>query len=300
MSSSDFVPHHALVQREGSAPVAWMLVLHGIFGSGANWRTFARRLSNERPEWGFVLVDLRGHGLTQRAPPPNTIAAAADDLVRLEARLREPEEGRPALRIAGVSGHSFGGKVALAYLARRSGVPLDQAWVLDANPGARSEAPGGDSTARVLGALELVPERIASREHFIELIEAQGHTHAIAAWLAMNLRREGDEYRFRLDLGALRTLLSDYFATDLWSMIERPDPRRARVIHVVVGGRSDVFGPESRARLEAAAVAPLVRAHVLDKAGHWLHADDFEGLCALFLAALAASPVALGSPAASR
>ena len=162
-------------------PAAWMLVAHGIFGSGANWRTFARRLSSECPEWGFVLVDLRGHGLTQQAPPPNTIAAAADDLIRLEARLREPAEGRPPLRIAGISGHSFGGKVALAYIARRTGAPLDQAWVLDANPGARSEAPGGDSTARVLGALELMPDRIASREHFIELIEEQGHTHAIAA-----------------------------------------------------------------------------------------------------------------------
>jgi pimeloyl-ACP methyl ester carboxylesterase len=300
MSSPDFVPHYALVQREGSVPVAWMLVLHGIFGSGANWRTFARRLSNDCPEWGFVLVDLRGHGLTPHAPPPNTIAAAADDLVRLEALLGEPAQGRPALRITGVSGHSFGGKVALAYLARRSGAPLDQAWVLDANPGARSESPGGDSTARVLGALELMPEQIASREHFIELIEEQGHTHAIAAWLAMNLRREGDGYRFRLDLGALRALLNDYFATDLWPVIERPDPRRARVLHVVVGGRSEVFGPESRARLEAAAVAPLVRAHVLDKAGHWLHVDDFDGLYALFRAELAASPVALGSPAASR
>ena len=299
MHPSDFIPHHALVQREGAEPAGWMLILHGIFGSGANWRTFARRLAAECPAWGFVLVDLRGHGLTQHAPPPNTIAAAADDLIRLEARLREPGEGRPPLRIAGVSGHSFGGKVALAYIARRMGAPLDQTWVLDANPGARSEGPGGDSTARVLGAIEAMPDRIASREQFIEIIEAQGHTHAIAAWLAMNLRREGDGYRFRLDVSALRPLLSDYFATDLWPLIEQPDPLRSQVIHVVVGGRSEVFGPESRARLEVA-FGPLIRAHVLDKAGHWLHVDDFDGLFALFRGELMAGPVALGSPDAPR
>ena len=71
---SDFVPHHALVTAEGGgAPSRWMLVLHGILGSGGNFRTIARRLVAARPEYGFALVDLRHHGQSPGAgggPPP--------------------------------------------------------------------------------------------------------------------------------------------------------------------------------------------------------------------------------------
>src|SRR5580692_7313306 len=103
-----------------------MLVLHGILGSGNNFATIARRLAAACPAWGFALVDLRMHGQSQGAPPPHTIAAAAEDLGRLEEGLRSP--------VAGVMGHSFGGKVALAYAARAQH-ELDQVWVLDASPG---------------------------------------------------------------------------------------------------------------------------------------------------------------------
>ena len=48
---------HALVEPPAGKPQKWMLFLHGILGSGANWRSFARALVKERPEWGAVLVD---------------------------------------------------------------------------------------------------------------------------------------------------------------------------------------------------------------------------------------------------
>src|ERR1700679_538748 len=121
---SSFVPSHARVTAPGAEPSRWMLVLHGILGSGANFRSFARRLAAARPDWGFVLVDLRMHGQSQEAPPPHTLAAAAEDLVRLGVEL--------ALPIAGVMGHSFGGKVALAYTGAAPR-ELEQVWVLDAS-----------------------------------------------------------------------------------------------------------------------------------------------------------------------
>src|SRR5436305_214981 len=83
---------HALVTAPsvgaGSAPARWMLFLHGILGSGANWRTFAKQIVAERPSWGAVLVDLRLHGESQQGfGPPHTIAAAARDVAELIAAL---------------------------------------------------------------------------------------------------------------------------------------------------------------------------------------------------------------------
>lgn len=284
--SADFVPHHALVTAPAAPPVRWMLVLHGIFGSGANWRTFTRRLAEAqapggRP-WGFILVDQRAHGQSQDPPPPHGVAAAAEDLVRLGERL--------GLDIRGVMGHSFGGKVALAYLGRRSG-EIERGFILDADPSARSGGLRDGTTARVLELLTSMPQPIPSREAFLEAVEAGGHGRGIAEWLAMNVRRADDGLRIRLDLEVMSELLADYFAQDLWHVLEDPWPGgggpRDVGYHMILGGRSDTVGPASRERLEAlAARAPWFSVHVLERAGHWLHADDPDGLFEVIHAAL--------------
>jgi pimeloyl-ACP methyl ester carboxylesterase len=270
-----FTPAHALVTAEGAAPARWMLVLHGILGSGANLRSFARRLAAACPTWGFVLVDLRLHGQSQGAPPPHTVSAAAEDLLHLGDALDLP--------IAGVLGHSFGGKVALAYAARRE-APLDQVWVLDASPGLRRDRAG--ETERVLRLLRELPAPLPSRERFIEIVIERGHSRAIAEWLAMNVRRAEDGFRFRLDLGAIHALLDDYFSVDLWQVVERA--AGARALHMVIGGLSTALDEADRARLaHIAARDPRVMVHLLERAGHWVHVDAPDALFAILRDALA-------------
>ena len=68
--------NHALVRNNDEhEPEAWMLFLHGILGSGANWRTIAKRFIGARPRWGAVLVDLRMHGASRELAPPRPRAA---------------------------------------------------------------------------------------------------------------------------------------------------------------------------------------------------------------------------------
>lgn len=271
---SSFVPAHASVTAAGAAPSRWMLVLHGILGSGANWRTFARRLATARPGWGFLLVDLRMHGQSQDAPPPHTLDAVAEDLVRLEASLGLP--------VAGVMGHSFGGKAALVYAARRGG-ELDQVWVLDASPGTRRDR--ASTPEAVVRTLRTVSQPLPSRERFLEIITAHGHSRSIADWLAMNLRRADDGFRLRLDLDAIEALLDAYFATDAWPVLERA--RAARELHVVVGALSPALDEVDRARLAAlAAREPRVHPHLIAEAGHWVHVDAPDALFELVSGAL--------------
>jgi pimeloyl-ACP methyl ester carboxylesterase len=273
---SSFLPAYSLVSAPDAEPSRWMLVLHGILGSGANFRSFARRLATACPAWGFVLVDLRMHGQSMGAPPPHTIDAAADDLVRLGAAL--------ALPIAGVMGHSFGGKVALAYTARQER-DLDQAWVLDASLGTRRDRAG--DTERIVRMLREVPSPLPSRERFLEIVHEHGHGRAIAEWLAMNVRRDGDTFRLRVDLDAIEALLDSYFAADLWPLVERPEGTRA--LHVVVAERSDALDGADRARLAAvAAREPRVSSHLVAGAGHWVHVDAPDALFALMRASLEA------------
>jgi len=65
------------VMAPGESPDRWFAVLHGIFGSGRNWASVARRVVRARPEWGAVLVDLREHGESVGFEPPHTLDRAA-------------------------------------------------------------------------------------------------------------------------------------------------------------------------------------------------------------------------------
>jgi pimeloyl-ACP methyl ester carboxylesterase len=274
---SDFLVHHDVVTAPGTHPDRYLFVLHGILGSGSNWRTFARRLAGACPAWGMVLVDLRAHGLSAGAPPPHSVAAAARDLVRLQAALDRP--------VKGVLGHSFGGKVALA-LADVNPTRLDQVWVLDSQPGARREELSSERTAAVVRMLEDMPASFASRDEFVHTVEERGHDRTFAAWLAMNLRREGDgAYRLRIDMAAIRRLFESYYETDLWHVVERHD--KAKDLFFVIGGRSDVVREPDRARLaDIASRASHLRVFTLPGAGHWVHIDDPEGLFAIVSANL--------------
>jgi esterase len=266
--SSPFVLHHAIVAGEGaSPPEQWLLVLHGIFGSGVNWRTFAKRLATKRPEWGAVLVDLRMHGDSQGAPPPHTLGAAAGDVAALVAQLRD--DGHT---VGGVAGHSFGGKVALQ-VADDLGGELQRVWVLDSDPAPDLDAMGGDrSTVKVLNLLAGLPREHESRAEFVSAVVDAGFDRGLAQWLAMNVVPEGDAFRLRLDPDAMRSLLASYYASDLWPAADRVAGNND--LHFVLGADSTAVSKASKARMKT------LRAGFdeIAAAGHWLHVDAPDAL----------------------
>lgn len=253
---------HAVVSAPGASPQRACLVLHGILGSKTNWRTLARRFVEALPDWAFVLVDLRKHGASQDLPPPHTMTAAVDDLVTLAPSL--------ALPVAGVLGHSFGGKVALAFAERTPS--LSHLVVVDSNPGARPDRHGSEASLRALDTLDAIGPRWATREDFLRAVVADGHSRDMAAWLAMNLEHaEGGGFRLRVEVPAIRSLLDGYFERDLWSVVESPPPGRRTGF--ILGGDSPVMDAAERARLDALAARGLCEVIVAPGAGHWVHVD---------------------------
>jgi esterase len=283
--------HFELVAPQAEVPRSWMMFAPGIFGSGANWRSIARKLVERRPSWGAVLVDLRGHGRSSSGEPPHNVDACARDLLALDEALAA--EGRP-IRVA--IGHSFGGKVVLALrqltahdrLSTSRPVDLLQTWMLDATPGARPEGfhDPGQSAPRILELLERLPTRIPTRDALVDGIEQAGHPRALGQWLAMNLEPDGDQFRMRLDLPVVRAVLADYFQRDLWSAVE--DDRMPGELHVVVGGRSTTVPHDDRLRLAAhnQKTGGLTLVHLIPEAGHWLHIDAPEAIVEMLAGAL--------------
>jgi pimeloyl-ACP methyl ester carboxylesterase len=276
----------ARVVAPGVTPARWLVFLHGILGSGANWRSFARQVVTARPAWGALLVDLRLHGESRDFSPPHTVEAAADDVVRALAAEGLLDSARGAL------GHSFGGKVALA-LARQLGAaerPLEQLFVIDSTPGARPDGRGSSGVRHIVELLTELPSEFADRNAFTAWIEARGVSRPTAMWLAMNVRPEPGTTRFvfRIDIEQVRAMMNDYFLTDFWPVVERPEP--GRHTHLVTGEKSEVVDAPDRAR---AAACPRTTVDVVAGAGHWVHVDAPDRLLEIVLGYLADVPGAM-------
>jgi esterase len=263
--------HHARVTDRDTEPQRWLCIVHGILGCGGNWRSFARSLVQQDPALGVLLVDLRHHGRSGPQDGDRTMAACAQDLESTFASLE--------IWPLAVAGHSFGGKVVLAW-AERSERPPAEVWVLDSPPGLRNQ--GGDPGERLIGAVLEAMESIdlpaQDRPGVIEDLVSRGVPLGVSTWLTTNLRMDSDAggYIWRLDLNAIRELLLDYFQLDGWPLVE--SIATVAQVHLVRGAVSDRWTESEWRQVTAASSSENIFTHVVEDAGHWLHVDNPSGL----------------------
>lgn len=279
------VPSHSLVGALDSEKLAF--VMHGVLGSGHNLRSLARRLRVARPEYCFVLIDLRYHGKSLGAPPPHELDSCVNDLLDLSGSLgRAPDV---------VIGHSLGGKVALAYAQRHEetniskpaprlnqhGV-LKQIWTLDSDPGA--QVPGGAHQVRtVIDALTASPGPFESRNLAVAAIESQGLSTGLANWLATSLEKREDGLHWRFEMPQIQSLLDDYFSLDLWPYLESRAATAGGLAadiryELLLAENSDRWSGSMKDRATSLAGRPRLQVHSLADAGHWVHVDNPDGL----------------------
>ncbi|KAG2492687.1 hypothetical protein HYH03_009101 [Edaphochlamys debaryana] len=101
------------------------------------------------------------------------------------------------------------------------------------------------------------------------------------------------------DIQGASAMYMSYRTTEFWALLERPPHGVA--VHLVQGARSDRWPDSLQQRLLAAAARSTAGAegaaghgqgfgtfdhHVLERAGHWLHVDNPEGLLKLVLASM--------------
>jgi pimeloyl-ACP methyl ester carboxylesterase len=241
---------HARV-GDGPRPLA---LLHGFLGSGRNLATLARGLAAGAPAYAVYVFDLPGHGGSPPLPPDADLAALARALL---ASTRALSPGPWTL-----VGHSLGGRVALQTAALEPSA-LARLTLLDISPSAA--APGGE-TATVVAALLGAPAEATSRALFRDWFAGAGLSAAVSDWLLLNLARDGDVLRWRIDRAALAALYPRINAADLWAAVESP---RTYGVHAVRGGRSPYLPDADVRRLEAAGA----RVDTIEGAGHFLHVD---------------------------
>ncbi|KAM1092600.1 hypothetical protein ACFX19_020162 [Malus domestica] len=259
--------------------------LHGILGSRKNWGTFTRRLAQEFPTWQFLLVDLRCHGdsASIKKRGPHSVSSTALDVLKLVQQLR--------LIPRVIVGHSFGGKVALSMVdqaAKPFARPV-RVWVLDATPGiVRPGGDGEDHPEELISVLSTLPKEVSSKRDVVDALLQKGFSKDVAQWVVTNLRptkspgSSPSTFSWVFDLKGITEMYKSYEETNLWKIVEDV-PRGVHVNFLkaerslhrwALGDLQRIHAAEELAVEEAGGV----EMHVLEDAGHWVHADNPDGL----------------------
>ncbi|KAG9159103.1 hypothetical protein Leryth_017562 [Lithospermum erythrorhizon] len=261
-------------------------ILHGLLGSGRNWRSFSRSLASSLPpDWRMVCIDLRNHGRSadiKELLPPHNMENAAKDVANL---VKANDWKWPDV----VIGHSMGGKVALQFaqscargdFGQSIALPK-QLWVLDSVPGTVDPVNTSGEVEKVLETLQSLPSPILSRKWLVEHMLKLGFSKALSEWLGSNLKKSGEQETWAFNLEGAIQMFDSYRDRDFWPLLERPPD--GMEISIVRAENSDRWDPDTIQRLESLSTRRVNKTEgkllvdILPKSGHWVHVENPNGL----------------------
>jgi esterase len=250
---------------EATGAGAPLLILHGLFGSGTNWRGVARELAKGAQ---VFTVDLRNHGSSPWADSMSYLEMAQD----VHAMIQSQGLKRPA-----VIGHSMGGKTAMA-LALTHPESVGRLIVVDIAPVAYS-----DRLSEYVRAMSSVDLGAASTRTEVQRSLARYIPEpGIVGFLMQNLVPRNEHFDWRLNLAGIgRSMpqLCDFPAELLQRRFDGPGA-------AITGALSDYVKAQDRAVFKA--LFPKLGLRAIEGAGHWVHADKPQEFLAVLKQALQA------------
>lgn len=235
----------------GSTP---LVLVHGLFGSHANWRGIAKRLGADRRS---LLMDMRNHGRSFKDEEMTYPQMARDVLDSLDA------DGTDR---ADLLGHSMGGKAAMV-AALEAPDRVEHLIVVDIAPVVYTHS----HASLVEAMMEVDVAGLESRGEAEAQLEEAIDDRMTRQFLLQSLEKADRGYRWRLNLRALRNGMGD-----LTGFPELEGGTFDGPVLFISGAASDYVLPEHRPRIER--YFPNAQYAAVDGAGHWVHADQPEAL----------------------
>ncbi|MCG6965153.1 MAG: alpha/beta fold hydrolase [Chromatiaceae bacterium] len=239
------------VRTAGDPDHPAIVLLHGLFGSSANWGAIARHLS---ARYRVLTPDLRNHGQSPHRPDHSYPAMADDVLALLDDR---------QIATVALIGHSMGGKVAMQ-IALNHPQRVSGLAVVDMAPVRYTHG-----FEAVLGAFRAVDlAGIRSRADADAQMAARVSGSGVRAFLLQNLLRGPHGWAWRLNLDALAAAQAQ-----IMDFPEQPAGAAfAGPASFVYGELSDYLTPAHEPAIRhyfpAASLCPVANA------GHWVYADQ--------------------------
>lgn len=252
--------HHQLLGSEQGPP---LMILHGLFGNGDNWKSIAKQL----PEYRIALPDLPGHGQSSIVGHWRH-EMAASQVLQLADQLGWQQFS--------LLGHSLGGKVGLA-VSQLAPDRLERLIVADIAP--KAYAP---HHSKIFQALQGIDSRaLANRRQADQELEHLGvKTKMVRQFLLKSLSHSGEHYQWQLAIDALAASQQELSAAPEFY---QPYPS---IAHFIRGSESDYIQLADYNSIHH--YCPKAQIHSIEGAGHWLHAEQPEAFLAVLQQALTA------------
>ena len=227
------------------------VVLHGLFGSGKNWRSFAGSLEEDFQVW---TLDARNHGDSPHADSMS-YQQMAEDVVRF---FDENE-----LENVILLGHSMGGKTAMQ-LALQFPDRIAALIVVDIAPVCYDHQQKQLKHIEAMQGLHLEAEM--SRSDIEKKLALKIPEKRLLSFLMTNLYRQNGQFQWRIGL--------EQIAAGMPYLLNYPE------VNSVFEGPVQFIGGENSAYLKFEYHAlirkkfPESRITMLKNCGHWLHIEQ--------------------------
>jgi len=238
-----------------------VIIIHGLFGSTVNWRSFAKQLSKYCP---VIVVDQRNHGRSAHAKS-HTYMDMASDLLKLFDSL--------GLSMVQLCGHSMGGKAAMAF-ALRNPERVERMAVLDIAPVeyTHTHAPHLEKM------IELDLSALESRSAADKQLSDDITDTSTRLFLLQSLVGSKGNFSWRLNLPVLLANMSKILG---FPSLEFDGLRYDSKVLFMHGEQSDYVKAKDYNLILN--YFPLADFSVIPHAGHWLHAEQPQAVLAALL-----------------
>lgn len=256
-------PLHALTVGDHGPRLVF---LHGLFGQGRNWTSIGKRFSGSHR---VIMLDLPNHG---RSPWTDDVsfASMADQVA---ATLGD----EPAV----VVGHSLGGKVAMR-LALEHPTIVSGLVVVDIAPVSYDGLSQFATYVRAMRSIDL--DTLAGRGPAEEQLVDSVPDPAVRSFLLQNLRRDGQGWRWQMNLSALGDQLDRVGGWEETARSSEPFTPYEGDTLWIAGAESTYITVAHDAVMRT--LFPTTRLIKVKGASHWVHSDQpdvFAGILARFL-----------------
>ncbi len=224
-----------------------LVIAHGLFGSGRNWRAIAKRLGQDMR---VVTVDMRNHAGSFRSDDMSYLDMANDLADVLDS-----------VGPARLLGHSMGGKAAMV-TALQSPEKVERLIVADIAPVTYSHTQIHNIEAMEAVDLPTVTRRADADQQLADHIDDL----SLRAFFLQSLDIGPDGARWLLNHAALRGAMDQILSfPEISGLYQGP-------ALFVIGRESDYVDAHGKERIRALFSKPRFAA--IKGAGHWLHADQ--------------------------
>ena len=190
--------------------------LHGFLGSGRNLeRPRSAGIPTLGPTYARCKSTCLATAAAHRLPPRADLNTAARQLLALADHLE--------VERFDIVGHSLGGRVGLALVGEAAG-PRQPRRLTRYYPGPYPSPPGRSRHQPSAGRPRRYPRPTGK---CIRFFVDSGLTGAFTDWLLMNLERDGDRFRWRIDRPRLAPSSINATATPICGRSSKPTRRRS-------------------------------------------------------------------------